>query len=77
VCPTRTLDTDKTGYRILIGGKLGRHPRLAEEIPGIFSEPEVIDVIRQCIRYYKANSQNGERFAELVGRDNTFIPNLN
>jgi anaerobic sulfite reductase subunit C len=76
VCPTRTLDTDKTGYRILVGGKLGRHPRLAEELPGIFSEQEVLATIHRCINYYKANNQNGERFAQLVGRDNTFVPEL-
>ena len=76
VCPTRSIDTQKTGYRILVGGKLGRHPRLAEELPGIYSEPEVLDIIRRCIKDYKANSQNGERFAELVARDNTFVPEL-
>ncbi len=78
VCPTRTItdDKQKTGYRILVGGKLGRHPRLAEELPGIYSEPEVIDIIRRCIKYYKTHSKNGERFAQLVARDNTFIPEL-
>jgi anaerobic sulfite reductase subunit C len=76
VCPTRTLDTDKTGYRILVGGKLGRHPRLAEELPGIYSEAEVLDIICQCIKYYKANSKNGERFAELVAKDASLIPKL-
>jgi len=76
VCPTKTIETDKTGYRILIGGKLGRHPQLAEELPGIYSKPGVIDIIRRCIKYYKANSENGERFAELISRDNTFVPEL-
>ncbi|MCD6586716.1 MAG: 4Fe-4S binding protein [Desulfobacteraceae bacterium] len=76
VCPTKTIDTDKMGYRILVGGKLGRHPRLAEELPGIYSETEVLDVIRQCIRYYKTNSQNGERFAEIVSKDKSFVPEL-
>lgn len=76
VCPTQTIDTEKTGYRVLIGGKLGRHPRLAEEMPKIYSEPEVIDVIRQCVKYYKNNSTNGERFAELVAKNKSFIPEL-
>jgi dissimilatory sulfite reductase (desulfoviridin) alpha/beta subunit len=76
VCPTKTIDTDKTGYRILIGGKLGRHPRLAEELPGIYSGPTVIDIIRCCIKYYKTNSKNGERFAEIVARDKAFVADL-
>ena len=76
VCPTKTIDTKKMGYRILIGGKLGRHPRLAEELPEIYSEPEVLNIISRCIKYYKATSRNGERFAELVARDQMFIPKL-
>lgn len=76
VCPTRTIDTDKTGYRILIGGKLGRHPRLAEELPEIYSETQTLDTIRRCIKHYKNNSKNGERFAELVAKDVSLIPKL-
>ncbi len=76
VCPTKTIDTQKMGFRILVGGKLGRHPRLAEELPGIYSEPELFDIIRHCINYYKTNSENGERFAELVARNKAFIPEL-
>lgn len=76
VCPTQTIDVETIGYRILIGGKLGRHPRLAQELPGIYSETEVLDIIRRGIAYYKANSKNGERFAELVARDDTFVPAL-
>jgi dissimilatory sulfite reductase (desulfoviridin) alpha/beta subunit len=75
-CPTGTIEAGRTGYRVMLGGKLGRHPRLARELPGIFSEAEVLDIVRRCIDYYKANSKNGERFAELVGKDENFIPEL-
>ena len=64
-CPTGTIVDGKKGFRILLGGKLGRHPRLAEALPGIFSEEEVLAVVKKCIDYYKANSRNGTRFAEL------------
>ncbi len=75
-CPTGTIAAGKTGYRVLVGGKLGRHPRLARELPGIYSEAEVLDIVRRCIDYYKANSKNGERFAELIEKDENFIPEL-
>ena len=75
-CPTGTIDSDKTGFRVLVGGKLGRHPRLARELQGIYSEAEVLDVVRRAIDYYKAKSKNGERFAELVEKDKTLIPEL-
>ena len=68
-CPTGTIDTCRTGFRVLVGGKLGRHPRLARELPGIYSETEVLDVVRRCIDAYKANSRNGERFGKLLARN--------
>lgn len=76
VCHTRTLDPGVVGFRILVGGKLGRHPRLAEELPGIYSEADVLEVVRHCINYRKTRSRNGERFAELVAKDKKFISAL-
>jgi len=36
VCPTGTLKESAAGYRVLLGGKLGRHPRLATMVaPGL------------------------------------------
>ena len=37
VCPTETIIIKEKGFRIMVGGKLGRHPRLSTELPGIFS----------------------------------------
>lgn len=64
-CPTGTITNGRKGFRILLGGKLGRHPRIADELPGLFSEAEVLVIVQKCIDYYKANSQDGTRFAEL------------
>ena len=65
-CPTGTIACAKRGYRILIGGKLGRHPRLAIELPGIFDEATVLAMIEDFITFYKARSRHGERFAQLL-----------
>ncbi|MFC1811427.1 4Fe-4S dicluster domain-containing protein [Thermodesulfobacteriota bacterium] len=65
VCPTGTLESGQKGFRIQLGGKLGRHPRLARELGGIFSEGEVLEIVKRCVRFYKENSKHGERFAEL------------
>jgi anaerobic sulfite reductase subunit C len=69
VCPSGTLASGKEGYRIQLGGKLGRHPRLAMELPEIFSEDDVLRVIRDCITFYKQRSRHGERFADLLTAD--------
>lgn len=66
VCPTGTLAKERCGYRVQLGGKLGRHPRLATELPGIFSEDEVLKIVRDCIGFYKRRSVNGVRFSEIL-----------
>ena len=66
VCPTGTLSVGQAGYRVQLGGKLGRHPRLARELPGIFSADQVIDMINTCIALYKKKSTRGARFSEIL-----------
>jgi dissimilatory sulfite reductase (desulfoviridin) alpha/beta subunit len=65
VCPTGTLAAGHRGYRVLLAGKLGRHPRLAEELPGIYQEDEVVGILESCLRYYKKRSKQGKRFADI------------
>lgn len=65
-CPTGTLDTAATGYRILLGGKLGRHPRLAKELPGLFNADEVVEILKRCLMFYKRCNLSGERFGEML-----------
>ena len=65
-CPTETLKVGQQGYRVLIGGKLGRHPRLARELPGIHDALTVIDMLTEFIRFYKQHSRNGQRFSHLL-----------
>jgi dissimilatory sulfite reductase (desulfoviridin) alpha/beta subunit len=65
-CPTGTLAEGKTGYRIQLGGKLGRHPQLAKELPGIYNESQVKEIVKACLRLYKENSKQGERFGQIL-----------
>ena len=64
-CPTGTITAGDKGFRVQIGGKLGRHPQLARELPGIFSEDEVLAIVKDCIAFYKKNSTHGQRFAQI------------
>jgi dissimilatory sulfite reductase (desulfoviridin) alpha/beta subunit len=67
-CPTRTLQEEKKGFRIQVGGKLGRRPRLAEELPGIHSPEETLKIIEKCLEHYQAHCLRGERFGEILER---------
>ncbi len=68
-CPTGTITEGRQGFRVQLGGKLGRHPRLGRELPGIYSEDQVVLIVTECLRFYKQTSKNGERFGEILGPD--------
>jgi anaerobic sulfite reductase subunit C len=66
VCPTGTLSEGATGYKVQLGGKLGRHPQLAKELPGIYSEHQVLKIVADCLQFYTQNSKHGERFGQIL-----------
>ena len=68
-CPTGTITEGHKGFRVQLGGKLGRHPRLAKELPGIYSEAQVVLIIKECLQFYKQTSKNGERFGQVFTPD--------
>jgi anaerobic sulfite reductase subunit C len=68
VCPTGTLKQGEKSYRILAGGKLGRHPRLAEELSGIFSQEEVVKIVERALDLYQERAAHGERLGEIFER---------
>jgi dissimilatory sulfite reductase (desulfoviridin) alpha/beta subunit len=69
VCSTGTLREGKKGYRILVGGKLGRHPRLGEELPRIYEVNEAFGMLERCLDLYQQCCTSGERFGEILERE--------
>ena len=67
-CPTGAIAQGLTGYRILLGGKLGRHPQLGQELSGIFSAEATLTIIDTCLAHFKAENRQGERFGEVLNR---------
>jgi len=65
VCPTQTIQEGEKGFRVQLGGKLGRHPQLAKELPGVYPEEKVLEIIHYCINFFKQNSRHGQRFAQI------------
>jgi dissimilatory sulfite reductase (desulfoviridin) alpha/beta subunit len=65
VCPEKALRVDETGYRVLLGGKLGRHPRLAHEL-GFFSLQDSLHVLAKVLDVYMKHHRPGLRLGELV-----------
>ena len=66
VCPTETILEKEKGFRVLLGGRLGRHPRLAMEMEGLKTHSQVIEIVKRSLKFYKTNSKNGQRFSHLL-----------
>ncbi len=73
VCPTGAIAAEVCGYRVMIGGKLGRHPRLANELQGIHDVETVLFIIKWCVDVYRVKSRRGKRFAEIVAQEKKSI----
>lgn len=67
-CPTGTLVGAARGWRVLLGGKLGRHPQLATELPGICSKEEMLDILQECVKHFMEHNTVGERFGDILNR---------
>ena len=68
VCPTGALTQSQRGYRITVGGKLGRHPRLGIELPRVYSARQALTLIDRCVEHYKKHNREGERFGVVIER---------
>ena len=65
-CPTGTMAEEARGYRLQVGGRLGRHPQLARELEGIYSAEEAVEAVERCLDLFKANYRDGARFGEII-----------
>ncbi len=68
-CPTGTLNPGEKGWRILVGGKLGRHPQFGVELNGIFSSDAALIAIERCVDFFMKHNVEGERFGEVINRE--------
>lgn len=70
-CSSGTLQCDVAGFRIMLGGKLGRHPQLAQELDGIYSKSDLLRIVDSCLDHFVKENHKGERFGEILNRTGT------
>jgi Pyruvate/2-oxoacid:ferredoxin oxidoreductase delta subunit len=66
VCPTGAIACARRGWRVLLGGRLGRHPRLARELDGLYSDANVADLLHKVLAFYMKNYAGGKRFGVVL-----------
>ena len=62
------LAEEARGWRVLLGGKLGRHPQLGKELEGIHSTAEVLALVERCLDLYFTHNRAGERLGTILER---------
>jgi len=74
VCPTGTLGKQAEGYRLLVGGKLGRHPQLGRDLGIILEKADAVKLGERCVDHYLQHCRTGERFGEVLNRTDEKFP---
>lgn len=68
VCPEGAITIAERGFRLMLGGKLGRHPRFADELPGLYTAEELPALAARAVAFYHSNKKPGERMGDTVSR---------
>ena len=68
-CPKKVLKAEALGYKVLVGGKLGRHPQLAKEIAALAGEEQILSLLEKVLSYYKNYCRKGERLGTIIQRE--------
>jgi anaerobic sulfite reductase subunit C len=68
VCPSGTLASGAGGFRVLLGGRLGRRPQLGRELPEILPLSEVAPLVDRCLDHFMRHYQAGQRFGDMLNQ---------
>ncbi|MFO0794019.1 MAG: 4Fe-4S binding protein [Candidatus Brocadiaceae bacterium] len=65
VCPTGSIKAQEKKYRVMIGGKVGRHPKFAEDILPKADESTTLKALEVCVDII-LSSKTEHRFRTLI-----------
>ncbi|EKO40644.1 MAG: dissimilatory sulfite reductase (desulfoviridin), alpha/beta subunit [Solidesulfovibrio magneticus str. Maddingley MBC34] len=66
VCPSRAIASGPVAYRVFLGGRLGRRPRLGTALGRDLSPREAVELARRTLAVFARDMRPGLRFADLV-----------
>ncbi|GAB4330958.1 MAG: hypothetical protein Kow0099_01950 [Candidatus Abyssubacteria bacterium] len=67
-CQQDALSVEGVRYEVIVGGKLGRHPRLAVSLGEFDTIEEVAACLRRAIQLLLREGEKGERLGALLDR---------
>jgi dissimilatory sulfite reductase (desulfoviridin) alpha/beta subunit len=67
-CSQGAIEARELRFRVLVGGRLGRHPKWALELPEKVAPSRLSEVAGRLLSGIIRNAGNGERFSAVVER---------
>lgn len=71
-CPTDTLVTGARGFKVVAGGRAGRHPHLAVTIESFADKNRVLEILKNAIAVLR-NAQPGDTLAGIIEKQGTSV----
>lgn len=68
VCPSGTLTAGESGWLLRMGGRVGRHPRLAKAVGQVQTDEEVLKWVSDTLVSYIEHGQPQERLTHFLER---------
>lgn len=65
-CKNKALSPGAVRYRIVLGGRLGRHPRLGRELQKRLDSASVVSLAGRCLEVYQQRMLPGRRFSDIL-----------
>lgn len=65
-CNFGAITFEQTGFRVLVGGRLGRHPRLGTELPGMYRADDVARLLAACLQELMKRDKPGMKLAAVI-----------
>ncbi|WP_319506579.1 4Fe-4S binding protein [uncultured Methanolobus sp.] len=67
-CRKDAMQTKAQGFKIFVGGKVGKRPRMGDMFFKTDNEEVVFDILEKTIDYYRENALEGERLGDVIDR---------
>lgn len=70
ICPTGAIEVNETALQVMIGGRLGRHPKLAQEVLAFTPLARATEIIVKVQDYLREHYQDKvERFSTVLAKN--------
>lgn len=66
ICPTGTIDSGEMGYRILVGGRLGKDPQLAKTYKQVTTMKDLEKSLENILESFNESLKTGVKFSDLL-----------